>query len=220
MTVGSGDDGFVYSSGAYDTASVKTIVTWTAGTDPYGLGLFDMQTIVDGFATKWMMFMIDPDSRSWMVYDQQGNSIGYGAWSPIHGSYDFAGTGIKSDTLAIRYKAGEYIFSVNDDSLTTIARPAGFVPEGVGMYVFANTTVAFDDLFITNTPWNNCTGILSTRPFVRATGGIDLYPSSNKIYNLMGRSLERIDGISSFSSGKYIIANKQLKKNAGWMSIR
>jgi hypothetical protein len=174
--------------GDYSHASMKAIVTSTAGTGMYGVTFVaDVQTTAKTFA-----FVVSPDRRYSIVYPDSPSVSMSNPLSFIKGSFGI-------DTLEVIRYATRYAFIINGtDVNVTIPVPAAYSIEGAGLYVGKKTSATYNYFIVGgDSTGAKClpSSVLSRRNVYNKI----VQPVFGKgciVYDIMGRKIGTYDALS------------------------
>ena len=175
-------------AGDYSHASMKAVVTSTAGTGMYGVTFIaDVQTAVKTFA-----FVISPDRRYSIVYPDSPSVSMSNPQSFIKGSQGI-------DTLEVIRYATKYAFVINGTDVgVTISVPAAFNIEGAGLYVGTQTSATYNYFIVGgDSSGAKClpSAVLS-RHNIYSKITQPIFGKGCIVYDIMGRKIGLYDGTS------------------------
>jgi hypothetical protein len=198
-TVGGGalvlnDTDATYSSivyndeGDYSHASMKAVVTSTAGTGMYGVTF--VANVQNG--AKTFAFVVSPDRRYSIVYPDSPSVSMSNPLSFIKGSFG-------KDTLEVIRYATKYAFVINGTDVgVTIPVPAAYSIEGAGLYVGKQTSATYNYFIVGgDSTGAKClpSAVLSRRNIYNKIVQ-PVFGKGSIVYDIMGRKIGVYDAVS------------------------
>jgi hypothetical protein len=179
--------------GDYSHASMKAVVTSTAGTGMYGVTFVaDVQSAPRTFA-----FVVSPDRRYSIAYPDSPSVSMRNPQSYIKGS-------LGKDTLEVIRYATRYAFIINGTDVgETISVPAAYSIEGAGLYVGKQTSATYNYFIVggDSTGAKCLPSPVLSRRFSNNKSITPVFGKGSIVYDIMGRKIGTYDAIS-FSRAK------------------